>query len=722
MQQLTQKLKSGQMRIIDAPIPALQKGYVLVRNYYSLISSGTEASTVKAARKGYIGKAIERPQQVKQVIDTLKTRGPVQTYRTVMNKLDAFSPLGYSCSGEVIDVSPDTKDFRVGDLVACSGLTASHSEVVSVPVNLCAKLKPDADLKQAAFNTLGAIALQGVRQADLKIGESCAVIGLGLLGQLTTLLLQASGIRVIGIDIDPAMVELARKSGAELTLQRDDAGIENKITNFTEGLGSDAVIIAAASNSLDPINFAGVISRKKGTIVIVGTVPTGFDREPHFYKKELQVKMSCSYGPGRYDPDYEVKGVDYPIAYVRWTEKRNMQAFQELIYSKKIDVSYLTTHTFKLEEVPAAYDMMLSKSEPFIGILIEHNRAKKIDIENRRIDLKLSAMSYEPSAVNIGFIGAGSYAQSHLLPNIPKNSDVLLKGVMTRSGTSSRSVAERFGFDFCTTNEKDITENDDINLVFIATRHDSHSNYVIEALKAEKHVFVEKPLCLTIQQLDEIADLLGQSSKLKAQSRLVVGYNRRFSPLIQNIKKEFGEGPMAMTYRVNAGAIPKDSWIQDPELGGGRIIGEVCHFVDTLTFLSGSLPVSVYANAIADPNNLHDTLNVTMKYQNGSIGTISYLANGDISLPKERIEVFSHGTAVIVDDFKELTIYSKGKKKKKKLISQDKGQKHVVKQFIEAIIEGNGLAELMSFGEIYNTSLVTFKIIESIRTGESIQI
>jgi predicted dehydrogenase/threonine dehydrogenase-like Zn-dependent dehydrogenase len=720
MQQIVQKLNRGQMRIIEVPLPSLKEGSLLVKVHYSVISAGTEGGTVMTARKGYIGKAKERPQQVKQVVDVLKSQGPIQAYRAVMKKLDTYSPLGYSCTGEVIDVGSDISGYKVGDWVACGGITASHAEVVSVPSMHCVKLKPDADFRQAAYNALGAIALQGIRQAGLQIGESCTIIGLGLLGQLTALLLRASGIKVIGIDINSAMVELAQKSGIELALHRDEVGIENKILNFTEGMGSDAVIITADSSSLDPINFAGVISRKKGTIVVVGAVPTGFDREPYFYKKELQVKMSCSYGPGRYDPVYEEKGVDYPTAYVRWTENRNMQAFQELIYSEIINVGYLTTHTFKLEEAPAAYDIILTKSESYLGILIEYDASKKIDLKKKRIDLKPTSMSHEPSAVNIGFIGAGSYAQSHLLPNIPKSKDVFLKGVMTRTGTTSFSVAERYGFDFCTTDEKDIIENDDINTVFIATRHNSHTYYVMEALKAGKHVFVEKPLCLGIQELDDIEKCHELSAK-RCQI-LMVGYNRRFSPLIRQIKNEFYEGPMTMVYRVNAGVISKDSWIQDPEFGGGRIIGEVCHFVDTLTFLSGSLPISVYANAMVDPDNMNDTLNLSLTYQNGSIGTISYLSIGDRSLPKERIEVFAHGATAILDDFRILTIYSNGKKKRKKQLSQNKGQKEEVKRFINAIKERKGLAELISFMEIYNTSLVTFKILESIRTGTCVKI
>ena len=404
--------------------------------------------------------------------------------------------------------------------------------------------------------------------------------------------------------------------------------------------------------------------------------------------------------------------------------------FNELVFNKKIDIGYLTTHTFKLDDAPKAFDMILSRSEPFIGILIEYDVEKPL--KTGRIRVSPEVRSQKSEVVNIGFIGAGSYAQSHLLPNIPKNNNVLLNGVMTTTGTGSRSVAERYGFDFCTTSENDIIENDDINTVFIATRHDSHAHYVLKALKTGKHVFVEKPLCLSEEELGQIVELLNSqigehesdlASSLQPPASsplLMVGYNRRFAPLIRKIKDEFGHGPMAMVYRVNAGAIPKDSWIQDPEFGGGRVVGEVCHFVDTLSFLAGSMVVSVYAAALREPDNLNDTLNVTLTFQNGSIGTISYLANGDKSLAKERIEVFAHGATAIVDDFKELMIYSRGKKKKKKLISQDKGQKEEVKRFVEAILNGTG--EPIPFEEIYNTSLVTFKIIESIRTGTCVKI
>jgi len=717
MLQLTQKLKNGAMKVLEVPTPALSLGHVLVKVHYSLISAGTESSTVKAARTGYIGKAKDRPQQVKQVMDTLIAQGPVQTYRAVMKKLDAYSPLGYSCTGEVIQVARDITEFRVGDLLACGGLSASHAEVVSVPKNLCVPLRPDADLGSAAYNTLGAIAMQGVRQADMRLGESCAIIGMGLLGQLSALMLRASGVRVIGIDIDRASVDMASRHCVDLGLLRNDPSIIAAIEDFTDGLGCDVVMISAATDSLDPINFAGQIARKRGTVIIVGAVPTGFDRDPYYYRKELQLKMSCSYGPGRYDPQYEEKGLDYPAAYVRWTENRNMRAFQDLIYTKKIAVDYLTTHTFSLEEAPSAYDMLMEKSEPFIGILIKYDQDKSINLPSMAVPLREGATTGAKEQVCIGFIGAGSYAQSHLLPNIPKDIGAVLKGVMTGTGTGARSVGERFGFEFCTCNEHDVLGNDQINTVFIASRHDTHAPYVLGALRAGKHVFVEKPLCLTEEELAEIAQVYAASPK---QLHVIVGFNRRFSPFAQEIKKKIGTGPIAMHYRVNAGFIPGDSWIQDPEVGGGRVIGEVCHFIDFFIFMCGALPRSVHAVAMRTTTGILDTLAITLEFYNGSIGTISYFANGDKGLAKEKVEVFANGAVYQLDDFKTLTVYAKGKKKEKKLFVQDKGQQVEIQGFIKAI--ANGDKPVISFEEIHSATLVTLKALESLRARQAVEI
>lgn len=720
MKQLTQKLKNGHMQIIEVPIPSLKQGCVLVRNHYSLISAGTESSTVNAARKGYIGKAKDRPQQVKKVIDTIKSQGVSQTYRAVMKKLDAYSPLGYSCVGEVIGVAPDVSGVRIGDLVACGGFTACHSEIVCVPRHLCVALRPDVDLEQAAYNTLGAIAMQGVRQARLQLGETCAVIGLGLLGQLTALLLRASGVKVVGIDINAEAVNMAQRYCVDLGLQRDDLGIEQKIIEYSDNLGCDAVIIAAASKSSDPINFSGIIARKKAKIVVVGDVPTGFDREPHFYQKELEVKMSCSYGPGRYDPTYEEKGYDYPAGYIRWTENRNMISFQDLIYRGKVDVSYLTTHIFELENATAAYDLMVNKSTSFVGILIKYDANKRNT--NEKIQARAVPIVKKQEAVRVGFIGAGSYAQSHLLPNLHRQKNVILKGVMTESGASSRSVADRFGFEFCTSNPQDIFKDKDINTIFIVSRHDSHAVYVQQALKSGKHIFVEKPLCLNADELEDITKTVAESSYAEADAQrvLMVGYNRRFSPLTSIIKKGTGPGPMSMAYRVNAGYIPPESWIQDPEIGGGRIVGEICHFIDYLSYVNGSLPVSVYASAMKNNGSLLDVLNIGLNYENGSIGTIIYYANGDVSLPKERCEISAHGNVFVLDDFKTLSSHSGGKKRIKRLVNQDKGQKSEVKLFIDTILQGG--TPPISFEELYSTSLTTFKILESIRIGQRVKI
>lgn len=712
MQQLTQKLSNGEMTVQEMPAPVLGKGMVLVKNHFSLISAGTEGSTASTARKSLIGKAKERPQQVKQVLEVLAQQGPVQTYRAVSKKLEAYSPLGYSSAGEVIAVGEGVTQFTIGDWVACAGVGfANHAEIIAVPVNLCVKLPENTDLKAASYNTLGAIALQSIRQADLRLGETCTVIGLGLLGQLTGLMLKASGVNVIGIDVSEPPVKLAQQHFAGLALTRNTPGIENQILEYTNGLGADAVIIAAATTSTDPINFAGAIARKKGKVVILGAVPTGFERDPYWYKKELQMLMSCSYGPGRYDLNYEEKGVDYPAAYVRWTEKRNMEAFQQLLASGKMDISYLTTHEFPLEDAPKAYDMIVNKSEPYLGIILKYNTEKPVQLQN-----KVKTGEAKPvSKINIGFIGAGSYAQGNLLPNIPRNNEIVCKGVLTNTGTTSKRVAERFSFEFCTSNENDILDSHEINTLFIATRHDSHAEYVLKGLESKKHIFVEKPLCLTLSDLEKIRNKkYGISNNL----HIMVGFNRRFSALSTILKDQIGNGPMSMIYRVNAGHIAGDTWIQDMEIGGGRIIGEACHFIDYLTWLNGSLPVSVYATALPDAGGFNDTVNINITFGNGSTGVVAYYANGSKSMPKEYIEVFHNGSSGVINNFKELRMFGKTKQKKK-LLNLDKGQKIMVELFLKSILNGE---PLIPFEEIYSVTKATFAVLESIKTGNVVKI
>lgn len=710
MFQLTQKLNNGEMQVQEVPLPHLGRGMLLIKNHYSLISTGTESSTVKAARKSLIGKAKERPQQVKLVIDTFLQQGPLQTYRSVKKKLEAYSPLGYSCSGEIIEVGQDARGFKKGDLVACAGLGyAVHSEVVSVPMNLAIKLEENADLKNASYNSLGAIAMQSVRQSDLRIGETCVVIGLGLLGQLVCLLLKASGIRVIGVDINDYAIESAARHCTSLALNRNSTGIEEQIHRFTGGIGADAVIIAAASHSLDPINFSGAIARKKGKVIILGAVPTGFDRDPYWYTKELELKMSCSYGPGRYDYSYEEKGIDYPAAYVRWTEKRNMESFQRLISDRVINIDYLTTHIIDFKDAPTAYDMILSKTEPYLGVVLKYDVNRQHVQQEKLVVTKPQSVS----KVNIAFIGAGSYAQSNLLPHLPKNNLISRQGILANTGTTSKRVAERFDFEYCTSNEKDIFDNESINTVFIATRHDSHAEYVLKSLEKGKNIFVEKPICIYPEELEQIINAY------HGEQHLMVGFNRRFSPLSVLLKKNMGNGPMSMIYRVNAGKIDDGTWIQDIETGGGRIIGEICHFVDFITWVNGSLPVSVFAQSMPDTGNNNDTIHIQLTFANGSIGMISYYANGPKSLPKEYIEVFQDGTAAILENFRKLKIYGK-KNMTKNLLVQDKGQSHMVSLYIDSII--NGKAPLIPFNEIASVTKACFAVIKSIQSGVSINI
>ncbi|MBN1356799.1 bi-domain-containing oxidoreductase [bacterium] len=718
MKQLTQKLKSGEMSVQEVPPPRISDRMILVRNYFSLISSGTEGVTVRAARKGLIGKAAARPRQVKQVLDVLKTQGPVQTFRSVMKRLEAYSPLGYSSAGEVLEVGAGVDEFRAGDRVGCAGVGyANHAELIAVPVNLAVKLPPGADLKRAAYNTLGSIALQGIRQADLRLGETCIVIGLGLLGQLTCLMLRASGVRVAGVDIDETAVILASKHCTDAGYVRETPGIEQRLLEFTGGIGSDAVIITAGSGSLDPINFAGAVARKKARIVIVGDVPAGFERNPHFYRKELEVRMSCSYGPGRYDPEYEEKGVDYPVGYVRWTEKRNMEAFQQLIHSGVVKLDYLTTHTFDLDESPRAYDLILNRSEPFLGIIIQYG---PFDTLNH---FEIAPGTTRAQAtVTVGFIGAGSYAQSHLLPNIPKSADVSLKMVVTATGTSSKRVAERFGFTACGSRADQVFGDEQINTVIISTRHDSHAEYVIRALENKKHVFVEKPLALREDDLIRIRAAYEEASARDPSIplNLMVGYNRRFSPLSRKLRSVLGSGPLSMLYRINAGKIDPDSWIQDPETGGGRIIGEVCHFIDYFIFLSGSLPVRIYASALAESAHPADTVCLNLEFADGSIGCICYFSNGSRNLPKEQIEVYRSGLTGLISDFRELKIYSERGIKRRRLLVQDKGQKDMLKDFFRSIRSGG--PSPIPFHELFAGSAASMKALESLRLHRSMPV
>ena len=689
------------MRLLEVPYPALQKGCVLVRNHYSLISAGTESKTVHDARLNMVGKANARKDEVKKVIDSVKIYGLKDTYKMLMNKLDAPSPLGYSCAGEVIAVADDVTKFQIGDHVACGGNTANHAEIVSVSKNLCVKIDKGVSLQEAAFTTLGAIALQGIRQADLRLRENAVVIGLGLVGQLTLQLLQAGGIKAIGIDTESKQVQLAESLGF-VSFQRDREDLEQNVFQLTENYGSDAVIITAGTTSSDPVDLAGVLCRKKGKVVIVGNVSTDFKRN-NYFKKELDVRMSSSYGPGRYDVRYEEKGLDYPLAYVRWTENRNMQAFAELLKDGKLQIEKLATHVFEFKDAPKAYRLILDKEESFVGVVLKYDAKKSI--ADKPIVSSTKKFSSQNKG-NAGFIGAGSFAQNFLLPVLKGKIDLV--GVATAKPANAKNIADKYGFNYCTGNAEEILSDNSINTIFIATRHDSHAEFVLKALSKNKTVFVEKPLCLNTAELEKIKEQYA-----KSDSRLMLGFNRRFAPHIAKLKSQLQKKnqPVAINYRINAGVVPSDHWTQDIETGGGRIVGEVCHFIDLAIHLTGSKVSNVSANAMIDPNNLNDTLIINLFFENGSIAAISYFANGSKQLSKEYLEVFCAGQTFVIDDFRSMTTYGKSVSTEK-LAKQDKGHQAQLEAFIQAISSGKDVP--IPFEEICHSTEVSFQVLESI--------
>lgn len=706
MLQLTQNLRNGKMEILEVPFPGLTEGSILVKNYYSVISSGTEGKSVKTARSGYISKAKEKPKEFRHVMELAKEKGLISTYKTVMERLDMPSPLGYCCAGEVIDIAKDISGLQIGDFVACGGGNAVHAEVVSIQKNLCVRVPDGVDIKNATFTTIGAIALQGIRQAELKMGENCVVIGLGLIGQLTVQLLNAGGIYPIGIDVDKNKVEIAEKIGAGMAVERRDVSLNAVVMDCTNGFGADAVIITAGTSSLDPINFAGELCRKKGRVVIVGNVPTGFSRE-NFYKKELDLRMSCSYGPGRYDTQYEEKGIDYPIGFARWTERRNMEAFLSFLNNKQIDVNKIITHTFDFKDALRAYETILNKSEFSLGILLKYDVTKSL---RKKIELT-SKKDLSSASLGIGIIGAGSFARSTLLPALSNRNGLI--GIADLNGCISRYTAEKNGFQFCSGNSDDIIKNKAINTIFIATRHNLHSEFVIKALKNNKNVYVEKPLCMNIEELEKVKEAYA-----KKDLHLMVGFNRRFSPHIQKIKKEFSyKIPKAINYRINAGVLPSDHWIHDKEIGGGRIIGEVCHFVDLVTYIVGDKVTKVSAMVMNEPSNLNDTLVINLDFKNGSIAAISYFSNGNRKLRKEYLEIFSGTQVAIIDDFRKMRLYSR-RVFHSKLRKQVKGHAEEIKKFLDSIEKG--LPTPIAFEDIYHSTFVTFKILDSIKEKKTI--
>ena len=747
MKQLLQNYKTGRLQIQEVPASPAGSYRVVVRTFASLVSVGTEKSMLELARKSLLGKAMARPDLVRQVIAKAQAEGILEAWRQAMGRLDTPVPLGYSSAGVVIDVGPGVQGFAVGDRVACAGSGyAGHAEVVSVPMNLCVKIPEGVDFESAAFVALGGIALEAVRMARVSLGETVVVIGLGLLGQIAVQLLNAAGCHVIGMDIHPRKAEMALQHGAE-AVATDYSNLSAICRQRTGNQGADAVIILAATPSNEPLERAAELCRERGRIVAAGLVGLQIPRKP-FYDKELELVVSRAWGPGLYDPHYTEKGLDYPLAYARWTAKRNMEEFLAQLAKGAIRVDHLITHRFPFDRAPEAYELILEGKEPYIGVLLTYEREPDL---SRTVVVKrnqrgqrgqesqrgqISSVPSVPSALSgplgVGLIGAGQFAAGTLLPILKGLKGLRFRGVATATGLSARHVADKFGFEYCTTDYHEILNDPEIALVFILTRHGAHAPLVAEALRAGKHVFVEKPLALNPEQLRELVraykgpeGLDGPSvSSVPSGSLLMVGFNRRFSPFAKWLKDRFADipEPLAVHCTVNAGPVPPDHWVHDPEQGGGRIIGEVCHFVDLIQYLTGSLPVRVYAETLTSRGyKPSDNVVITLKMANGAIGSITYVAGGDKRYPRERVEVFGGGAVGVIENFKAATFIRGGRKMRiRNWLSVDRGHRGEVEALLSAIRAGGPAP--VAFEEYVYTTLATFAIEESLRKGTPVRI
>ncbi len=709
MLQVIQHQKTGDILVEELPAPECPAGGILVRTSSSLISAGTEKISVENAKASLLERARRQPEDVKMVIDYVKKEGVFSTLKRVKNKLESYKFLGYSASGTVLE--SNCGEFSPGGRVACAGAGyALHAEIIAVPKNLAALIPENVSFDDAAYTTLGAIAMQGVRQADLRLGENAAVIGLGLLGQIAVQLLKASGCRVAGLDINESLFENAKKFGCDAVFP-SSADYINNLEAFTGGAGFDAVIIAASTSSNQPMELALDITRKKGKAVVLGAVGMNIPRGP-FYKKEIDLRISCSYGPGRYDAFYEEQGHDYPYAFVRWTENRNMKAVLDLISQGKLDTASLTTHKFDIKRAAQAYELISGKkSEPYLGILLNYPERK--DALKRTIRLKNDFNRH--AKLRLAFIGAGTFAQNYLIPHL-KAPDIELIGVSTATAANAHSAAKKFGFAMSSTNSSGLIVNKDVNAVFCAARHDTHARFVIESVKAGKPVFVEKPLAITKDELDDIHKAVSDNN-----GRIMVGYNRRFSKPFNFIKKVFSGRtlPMVVNYRVNAGNIPKDHWVHAQ---GGRIIGEACHFIDTMIYLTGAFPVKIYAENISSSSEEYinrDNALITVKFSDGSAGTVSYLAAGAPAMNKEYCEIFSGGTSAVMNNFTYVEIFRKNSSEKKKY-DGSKGQKEEVRETLKAIKDGTPMP--IPYLELKAVSAAVFAAVDSLEKGEAVSL
>ena len=720
MKQVLQQARNGEVAVLEVPAPQLLPGCVLVQVAASLVSAGTERASAEFAAKNLFQKAQARPDLVREVIAKVQRDGLWSAVHAVRTRLDQPSSVGYSSAGTVIAVGEGIVDLAPGDRVACAGAGfAVHAETASVPRMLTANIPDEVGFEAAAFTTVGAVALHGIRTADVKLGDSVAVIGLGLLGQLTVQALKAAGCRVFATDPVSDRVQLAVQMGADAASHLTD-GFRDLCFQSTAGQGVDAVLIAAETPSSHPVNLAAEVARDRAVVTAVGTVGMALERKL-YYGKELDFRVSRSYGPGRYDAAFEQKGRDYPIGYVRWTETRNMEAFLRLVADRKLNLTPLITHRVPIERAEEAYEIITGRSgERFLGVLITYGEhpatAAKLQL--------VPGVRPQPDAgqkIRLGLLGTGSFALGTLLPAIKLAGDTDLVSACAASGVHARYAAEKFGFRTCTTDETEILTCPETNTVVIATRHHLHAKQVLAALRSNKHVFCEKPLCLREPELAEIVEAYRGHAR---PPLLMVGFNRRFAAMALRMKsflRELGE-PLALHYRINAGRLPHDHWTNDPEIGGGRILGEVCHFIDLLSFLTGSRPVEVHTRSLENPGHYSgDNVLIALQFADGSHGTVSYLANGDRAFSKERLEVLGGGRVAVLEDFRRLELISHGRRQVlRSRWRQDKGHRGEWKAFAEAV--RNGGAAPIPFDEIVASTLATLSAESSRRTGRAVAV
>jgi predicted dehydrogenase len=719
MKQVIQLMRKGKTIVAEVPSPALQPKTALVCTASSLVSAGTERMVVDFAGKSLVGKARSRPDLVRQVMDKVKREGLLTTLDATKNKLDQPMALGYSSAGTILQVGSGLKGFKVGDRVACAGGGfAVHAEMAVVPQNLMILLPKSVDFDSAAFATLGAVAMHGYRLAEVQVGSTVAVIGLGLLGLLSLGIAHSSGCQVIGIDIDPVRVSFAEKLGYQACLRKQ----ADEVARFlSKGRGVDAVLVCADSKSNDPLVMAGNIARDRAKIVAVGAVGFEIPRKI-YYEKELTFLTSRSYGPGRYDKTYEESGFDYPIGYVRWTEGRNLEAFINLLANKQLDVHPLITHRFNINDAPLAYDLITGKKkEPYLGVLINYPPQKSGVIQGRRIvNPSAPAVLLQPTGLTtLGVLGAGNYARLVFLPTVKKVGGIAPIAIASATGLSAHHAARKFGYGYATTSDDEIINDPAINVIAILTRHNLHARQVLAALKAGKRVFCEKPLAMNQTELAEITKAL----KTSKNPVLMTGFNRRFAPLSKRLKEFIDKRsePLVVHYRVNAGYLPKDHWLNDVEVGGGRIIGEACHFIDYLVFLIGACPETVSAQVVPDHGTYsEDNVILNFSFPDGSLGTLSYLSNGDKAFPKERVELFCGGRVAVLNDFRSLELCQNGSRKViRKRFRQDKGHRAAWASFLAALTSGGELP--IPYDQLLGVTSATLAAVEAVRERKEVK-